>query len=132
MFILLYGVLTFSGMAVFANKVGLQSQIRSATVSLAANQLSTLQTTTFTNLKAIAPTTFDIPTEFVSQLPGSSNTKYQVTGTYQIQDISNTKKKVTVQIKWRNASAPESNAVKPWSNVRLATIVTKPGSITAN
>lgn len=132
MYILLFGVLTFSGMAVFANKVGFQAQLRGAAVSLATNQLAVLETTSFSNLTDTTGTAFAIPAEWISQLPGGSNGKTQITGNYQVETLSNTKKKVSVQIKWRNAASPESNVVKPWSQVRIAALVVKPGSVTAN
>lgn len=130
MYTLLMGVLTFAAMAVFANKVQLQAQMRANAYQLAYQQTQILQTTNFDNLHAVAATPFDIPQEIIDSFPGSSNSKYEMTGDYVVTNTSSTTKMVTVRIKWRNASTPEGQ-VAPWSNVRLATVLVKPGSVTA-
>ncbi|MFM9874516.1 MAG: hypothetical protein ACKVQS_13755, partial [Fimbriimonadaceae bacterium] len=71
---------------------------------------------------------FTVPTEFTSSLPGENNSKYQVAGTYTIEDLSTTTKKIAVRIQWRNAAANQG-VVAPWSEVRLVTQIARPGSI---
>lgn len=132
MYILLVGVLCFCGMAVFANKVGLQSQLRGGATGLASNQLEVLRSASFDNLSTSTEKTFDIPAEFIAQLPGATNGKYQFEGKYSVDGLTSTTKKLNVIVRWRNASTHEGATVKPWSQVRLSTIVSKPGSVTAS
>lgn len=129
MYILLVGVLVFSGMAVFSNKVALQAQVRSAAYQVARGHLDILKTTEFDKLSPMTDVPFDIPQEMIDALPGSSNTKYEVEGIYSISTTSGTKKQVDVRIKWRNASTPEGQT-PPWSQVRLGTVLVRPGSVT--
>lgn len=130
MYTLLIGILTFCAMAVFANKVQMQASIRSNAYQIAKQQLDTLQTTSFENL---LPTTsdveFEIPADVIASLPGGTNSKYEVSGLYKIENRSTTTRTVSVRIRWRNASTPEGQTA-PWSTVRLATVVVKPGSVT--
>ncbi|MBL8067530.1 MAG: hypothetical protein JNM28_03700 [Armatimonadetes bacterium] len=130
MYITLVGVLTFAGMAVFANKVGMQAKIRSGAYQIANQQLEVLRTTSFDNLAVQNATAFTVPSEFTSSLPGANNSKYQVAGTYTIEDFSTTAKQVSVRIQWRSAATPEGQTA-PWSEVRLTSILAKPGSVTA-
>ncbi|MCB0824795.1 MAG: hypothetical protein KDC26_01280 [Armatimonadetes bacterium] len=138
MYTLLVGVLTFCSMAVLANKVGLQSRLRASAYQLAFQQAEMLKTTSFDNLQAVGDTSFNIPAEVIASLPGSTvsstgttNSKYEVTSHYRVESVTTTQKKITVRIRWRNAATPESNATRPWSEVRLTTVTVKPGSITA-
>lgn len=130
MYVTLVGVLTFACMAVFANKVGMQAKIRSGAYQVANQQLDVLRTTSFDNLQAMSEVEFIVPDEFVASLPGGSNTKYQVAGTYTIADLSNTGKQISVRVRWRSAATPEGQT-PPWSEVRLTTLFAKPGSVTA-
>ncbi len=129
MYILLVGVLVFSGMAVFSNKVALQAKTRSAAYQVARQQMETLKSTSFDRLFEVSDTTFDIPQEVIDALPGKTNTKYEVQGMYNVTDISPTMKQANVRIRWRNAAAVEGQ-VAPWSEVRLGTLLCRPGSIT--
>lgn len=130
MYLLLIGVLVFAGMAVFANKIGLQAKLRTSAYQIARQQVEALKSTNFDNLVSVAETPFDIPEEVIRGLPGGDNAKYEVTGAYKVEDRNSSTKTVTVRIKWRNASSPEGR-IAPWSEVRLATILVRPGSVTA-
>lgn len=130
MFTLLMGVLTFAGMAVFAQKVGLQAQIRTAAYQVANQQIETLRTSSFENLQLVGETPFVVPSSLIESLPGRTNSKYEVGGSYRVESMSSTVKKVSVRVRWRNASTPEGQSA-PWSEVRLATLVARPGSVTA-
>lgn len=130
MYLLLVGVLVFAGMAVFANKIGLQAKLRTSAYQIARQQVEALKSTNFDNLVSVAETPFDIPEEVIRGLPGGDNAKYEVTGAYKVEDRNSSTKSVTVRIKWRNASSPEGR-IAPWSEVRLATILVRPGSVTA-
>jgi len=130
MYIMLMGVLVFSGMAVFSNKIALQAKMRSSAYQVARQQLDTLKTTNFDRLNPVADTVFDIPADVVASLPGNTNSKYQVQGLYNVVSSSATLKQANVRIRWRNASTPEGK-VAPWSEVRLGTILVRPGSVTA-
>jgi|GEM_PF-1896275 len=128
MYITLMGVLTFAAMAVFANKVGMQAKIRTGAYQIANQQLEVLRTTSYDNLTTASQQTFTVPTEFTSSLPGTNNSKYQVAGTYTVEDLSNTTKKIAVRIQWRNAAANQG-VTAPWSEVRLVTQIARPGSV---
>lgn len=128
---MLMGVLVFSGMAVFSNKIALQAKMRSSAYQVARQQMETLKSTSFDRLNPVADTTFDIPADVIASLPGNSNGKYQVQGVYNIQAATSTLKQANVRIRWRNASTPEGRSA-PWSEVRLGTILVKPGSVTTN
>lgn len=128
MYITLIGVLTFAAMAVFANKVGMQAKIRTGAYQIANQQLEVLRTTSYDNLTTASQQTFTVPPEFTSSLPGTNNSKYQVAGTYTVEDLSNTTKKIAVRIQWRNAAANQG-VTAPWSEVRLVTQIARPGSI---
>ncbi|MBA4294056.1 hypothetical protein C0431_13925 [bacterium] len=130
MYILLIGVLVFSGMAVFSNKIALQAKVRTSAYQVARGQIDILKSTDFDRLAPIPDTSFDIPTEMINALPGSTNTKYEVQGLRSVAQVTSTKKQLNVRIKWRNASSPEGK-VAPWSEVRLSTIVVRPGSVTS-
>lgn len=130
MYVMVIGVLTFAGMAVFANKVAVQSKIRASAYQIGSMQLETLRTTSFENLQPVANQAFGIPPEVIASLPGSTNTKYRVDGRLTIQDLSDTRKQINVRIRWRNAATNEAVANKPWSEVRLSSVVTRPGSVT--
>jgi len=130
MYIMLMGVLVFSGMAVFSNKIALQAKMRSSAYQVARQQLDTLKSTNFDRLNPVSDTSFDIPSDVVAALPGNSNSKYEVQGIYNVVSTTGTLKQANVRIKWRNASTPEGK-VAPWSEVRLGTILVKPGSVTA-
>lgn len=129
MYILLVGVLVFSGMAVFSNKVALQAKTRSAAYQVARQQMETLKSTSFDRLFAVGDTTFDIPQEVIDALPGKTNTKYEVQGIYNVTDVTDTVKQANVRIRWRNAAAVEGR-IAPWSEVRLGTLLCRPGSVT--
>ena len=129
MYILLIGVLVFSGMAVFSNKIALQAKVRSSAYQVARGQMDVLKTTDFDKLMPMTDVTFDIPQELIDALPGANNAKYETQGIYTISDRSMTQKQLDVRIKWRNASSPEGQTA-PWSEVRLGTILTRPGSVT--
>ncbi|ARU39750.1 hypothetical protein CCB80_00750 [Armatimonadetes bacterium Uphvl-Ar1] len=129
MYILLIGVLVFSGMAVFSNKIALQAKVRSSAYQVARGQMDVLKTTDFDKLMPMTDVTFDIPQELIDTLPGANNAKYETQGIYSISDRSMTQKQLDVRIKWRNASSPEGQ-IAPWSEVRLGTILTRPGSVT--
>ncbi|MFM9873276.1 MAG: hypothetical protein ACKVQS_07405, partial [Fimbriimonadaceae bacterium] len=94
MYITLMGVLVFAAMAVFANKVGMQAKIRTGAYQIASQQLEVLRTTSYDNLESATQLPFTVPTEFTSSLPGENNSKYQVAGTYTIEDLSTTTKKI--------------------------------------
>ncbi len=128
MYITLMGVLTFAAMAVFANKVGMQAKIRTGAYQIANQQLEVLRTTSYDNLSTATQQSFTVPEEFTSSLPGTNNSKYQVAGTYTIQELSTTTKKIAVRIQWRNAAANQG-VTAPWSEVRLVTQIARPGSI---
>jgi Tfp pilus assembly protein PilV len=128
MYITLMGVLTFAAMAVFANKVGMQAKIRTGAYQIANQQLEVLRTTSFDNLATATQQAFTVPTEFTSSLPGANNSKYQVAGTYTIESLTSTTKKIAVRIQWRNAAANQG-VVAPWSEVRLVTQIARPGSV---
>lgn len=130
MYIMLMGVLVFSGMAVFSNKIALQAKMRSSAYQVARQQMETLKSTSYDRLTAVGDTVFSIPSDVVESLPGNTNAKYEVQGIYNIQDSTATLKQANVRIRWRNASTPEGK-VAPWSEVRLGTILVKPGSVTA-
>ena len=130
MYIMVIGVLTFAGLAVFANKVAVQSKIRAAAYQIGSMQLETLRTTSFDNLRPVTNQAFGIPPEVIASLPGSSNTKYQVDGRLTIQELSDTRKQINIRIRWRNAATNEAVANKPWSEVRLSSMLTSPGSVT--
>lgn len=130
MYILLVGVLCFCGMAVFANKVGFQSQFRAGASTLAATQMNVLKSVSYNNLADTTETAFTIPDSFVSQLPGGSNTKYQFQGTYSVATLTSTEKRLDVCVRWRNATTHEGSSNRPWSEVRLTTLITRPGSVT--
>ncbi len=129
MYILLIGVLVFSGMAVFSNKIALQAKVRSSAYQVARGQMDVLKTTDFDKLMPMTDVTLDIPQELIDALPGANNAKYETQGIYTISDRSMTQKQLDVRIKWRNASSPEGQTA-PWSEVRLGTILTRPGSVT--
>lgn len=130
MYIMLMGVLVFSGMAVFSNKIALQAKMRSSAYQVARQQMETLKSTSFERLAAVSDTAFSIPDDVIAALPGNTNSKYEVQGLYNIQDSTSTLKQANIRIRWRNASTPEGK-VAPWSEVRLGTILVKPGSVTA-
>jgi len=130
MYIMLMGVLVFSGMAVFSNKIALQAKMRSSAYQVARQQLDTMKSTNFDRLNPIADTVFDIPADVIASLPGNTNSKYQVQGLYNVVSTTSTLKQANVRIRWRNASTPEGK-IAPWSEVRLGTILVRPGSVTA-
>lgn len=127
---MLMGVLVFSGMAVFSNKIALQAKMRSSAYQVARQQLDTLKSTNFDRLNPITDTVFDIPADVIASLPGNTNSKYQVQGLYNVVSTTSTLKQANVRIRWRNASTPEGK-IAPWSEVRLGTILVRPGSVTA-
>ncbi len=128
MYITLMGVLTFAAMAVFANKVGMQAKIRTGAYQIANQQLEVLRTTSYDNLTTASQQSFIVPTEFTSSLPGANNSKYQVAGTYTIEELTTTTKRIAVRIQWRNAAANQG-VLAPWSEVRLVTQIARPGSV---
>ncbi|MCA0359711.1 MAG: hypothetical protein LCH41_01520 [Armatimonadetes bacterium] len=130
LYTLLMGVLTFASMAVLANKVGLQSKIRTNAYQVANQQLESIASTSFENLTVRPETSFDIPGSVITSLPGGRNTKYEVQGLYQVQEVNTTMKRISTRVRWRNATTPEGRTA-PWSEVRLATVVVRPGSVTA-
>ena len=130
LYLLLVGVLVFACMAVFASKVGYQARLRGQAYQLAQQQIETLRSTSFENLSATGLTSFQIPPDVIKTMPGSNNTKYELSGQYVIEDLSTTLKQVSVQVRWRNATTHGGKA-GPWSEVRLATVLSKPGSVTA-
>lgn len=130
MYITLVGVLVFCGMAVFSQKVGLQGQLRGAAYQVANDRMEVIKSKDFDNMKICTDSPFKIPMEVVASMPGQHNKKYEMQGVYTVSNLNGSVKVVSVQIKWRNASTPESKP-GPWSTVTLAGAVTKPGSVTA-
>ncbi len=124
LFFIMLGVLTFTAALVLANKIALQAKIRATAYNFAKSQMEYVRVLSVTNRAYVAETPIAVPSSMLANLPGGTNKVSQMQASFTVQrTTSPSLRQVTVRVTWRNEATENLAAPKPWSEVRLTTLL---------